>query len=844
MSKKGGGGRQVVGFRYIMAIQSGCCRGPVNEFCELRVGDLEIWNGSVTDNDTVTIDAPEAFGGDEKEGGMVGTLDVLMGGPDQVVPDVVINNIEGDPPPNWRGVLTTFYYGQVTANNPYPKPWKFRLRRSTKGWDNDDCWYSEKALIIISNDAMVTLTFVGQPKDEEYIIINSIHAYFRTAEHTSTYDVTIGDTIDATVTNLATMVNFYSIDLGVTATATGNVIELRGLDNVMPVVETPYGWAVSNATGGDIHAMNPAHIIYECATNRVWGRGLPRAMLDDTAWRAAADKLYAENFGLCIRWNRQDDIDTFVQNIIDHIGGAIYVDRMTGLLTLKLIRDDYDPTLLTAYTFDNGILDITEDQTSSRDTMTNEIVVEFTDPTLDKVGTVRVQNLASFQSVGAIVSQTIQYHGLPTATMAARIGQRDLEFHSSQLRRLTLKMTRAAWRLQPGDVMKVNVPSRGIDNILLRVGEVTEAALTGEEITVKAVQDVFGLPDTVIIDPQLSAWVPPDRSARVITERELTEMTYFDLVDSVPSTLLSDVTEDEGWLKVYAGQPSGATFQYDLQTKADGETAYVTRSTAGFDSYAYLVGETGYYDTDFSFERASRLEDVAIGQLVRIDDEYMRLDDIDRTTGTVTLARGCVDTIPQLHAGGTRIWFQTAFPTTDFRDYALGETVWARLLSRTSSQTLDPAFAQEDSIVMNSRQGRPYPPGNLKVNGDGFGNGPFVVDIGDDIIITWAHRDRIGESNTLLEHGAGSTGPEPGVTYTVKAYAADGTTLLNIDSGITGTSVDYVVGNPSRPSAQPAIWYWVESVRDGIASHQHYWFLVNRPETFDDGFDFDFDGHI
>ena len=837
MSKKGGGGRQVVGFRYIMAVHSGCSRGPVNEFCEVRVGDLEIWSGGVTANETIDLNAPDAFGGDEKEGGIVGALDVLMGAEDQVVPSGIAENMTGDVP-NWRGALTTFFYGQVGSNNPYPKAWKFRLRRTTAGWDNNDPWYPEKALIILATDAMVTLTFIAQPGDEEYIIINDIRAYFRTAEHTLTYDVTIGDSVEATVVNFANMINFYSIELGATAVATGNVVELRGLDNIMPVVETPYGWVTNIAAGGDVHAMNPAHIVYECATNGVWGRGLPRAMLDDVAFRAVADALYAENFGLCIKWTRQDDIDVFVQNVIDHIGGALYIDRQTGLLKLRLIRNDYDPTTLVAYTFDHGILDVTEDQTSSRDTMSNEIIVEFNDPVVDKIGSVRVQNLASFQSIGSVVSQTIQYHGVATASLALRLAQRDLEFHSSQLRRLTLKMTRAAWKLAPADVMKINVPTRGIENMLVRVGEIEEAALTGEEITVKVVQDVFGLPDTSIVDPQESLWLPPDRSARVISERELTEITYFDMVDNLPQSQIGDFTADEGWIKIYAKRPSDGTIQYDLQTKVSSEV-YVTRTTAGFDSIAYLTGDIGYYTTTLEFERGSLLLDVVPGQVLRIDDEYMRLDAIDRTAGTLTVARGVVDTIPAPHTGGTRIWFQTAFPTTDFRDYATGEIVSARLLSRTTSQTLDPAFAYEDSITMASRQGRPYPPGNMKVEGVGFGNLPTVT---GDVDFEWAHRDRIVQNNTLLEHEAGSTGPEPGTTYTVRVYGPDGTTLLRTDTGIATTGWSYTGTMAAADGDPPSMWFWIESVRDGISSWQHYWIGVSRPFSFDTGFDYDFDG--
>ena len=42
------------------------------------------------------------------------------------------------------------------------------------------------------------------------------------------------------------------------------------------------------ATDRTVKAMNPAHIIYECLTNRVWGRGLARTMLDEASFLVAA----------------------------------------------------------------------------------------------------------------------------------------------------------------------------------------------------------------------------------------------------------------------------------------------------------------------------------------------------------------------------------------------------------------------------------------------------------------------------------------------------------------------------------------------------------------------------
>ena len=58
--------------------------------------------------------------------------------------------------------------------------------------------------------------------------------------------------------------------------------------------------------------MNPAHIIYECLTDRTWGRGYSSAEIDDASFRAAADTLYAENFGLSILWDQQQDIEAFI----------------------------------------------------------------------------------------------------------------------------------------------------------------------------------------------------------------------------------------------------------------------------------------------------------------------------------------------------------------------------------------------------------------------------------------------------------------------------------------------------------------------------------------------------
>jgi hypothetical protein len=87
MSSKGGGGSQVVGYRYYMAVLMGLCRGPVDEVTEIKVSDRTAWTGTVTGNTNVEISADNLFGGDDKEGGVRGPLFVAMGASDQVLAD-------------------------------------------------------------------------------------------------------------------------------------------------------------------------------------------------------------------------------------------------------------------------------------------------------------------------------------------------------------------------------------------------------------------------------------------------------------------------------------------------------------------------------------------------------------------------------------------------------------------------------------------------------------------------------------------------------------------------------------------------------------------------------------
>lgn len=704
----GHGKKQTVGHRYLFGLHMGLSRGPLDELVEIRVGDREAWKGSVSKTGRILINKPDLFGGDKGEGGIKGTLDVLMGDAGQAVMPA-LSTLHGTPTPAFRGVTTQYFDGQIAANNPYPKPWKMRVRRALAGWDGAP-WYPEKAVIPLAK--------------------------------------------------------------------------------------------------GAIRAMNPAHILVECLTNRDWGRGLDRGVLDEASYRAAADTLHAEGFGLCLRWNRQSAIADFMQVVIDHIGAAQYTDRSTGRLTLKLLRDDYRVEDLPLFDYESGLLAIEEDEGGAQDGAINQLIVTWYDPVKDEERQIRVEDLAGIQATGGVASSSTDYKGLPTAELAGRVATRDLTIACSGLKRLKLRFDRRGGALAPGSVFRIRDTFRGVDNLVLRVGSFDDGKLAEGAITVVAVQDVFGLPATAYLEPQPLVWTPPDRIPQPSPNRRLMEASYRDLATTLNAAALAAIPVDSGAVLVVAEQATGLALNYVLTTR--GGTADFTE--AGVGDWCPTAVLTDAMDATTVAVRLSSergLDQIAAGTAALIEDEMVRVVAVDPQAQTAKLARGCADTVPVPHAIGARIWFFDDFAANDPTYYSIGETVQAKLLTRTSSAQLDPALASVDTIKLAQRQARPYPPGDLKLNGLQY---PASID--GDLIVSWAHRDRRLQSDQLVDHGQGSIGPEAGTVYVVRLLDAATGTALDSPAALTGISYTSPLKGSYRVRAE------VASTRDGMTSWQ------------------------
>lgn len=604
-------------------------------------------------------------------------------------------------------------------------------------------------------------------------------------------------------------------------------------------------WYVAKAVifmgAGKIHAMNPAHIIYECLTNPLWGRGLPASYIDENSFVYAANTLCNEGFGLCFAWQRTEEIDQFIELVQKHIGSVLYADPETGKMTLRLIRNDYVAADLPTFTPTTGLLDITEDDASSQDEIFSEIIGTGRDPIKNEDFQVRVHNLAARQSQDGPNTNKVDYTGIPTRDLMARVLQRDLQVHASGLKKLSVVLDRAGWQIRPGMCFRVSDTRRGIANMVLRAGEITDQSFRDGKITIKAVQDVYGLPATSYVTPVETTWTPPATIALPAVAERLVEANYRDIYIQVGEAQAGTLDATEAYAGTVAVSPNSVMYEYALAIRAQGEAAFDASEIGPFTGAATLVDAITPLQTSVAITGAVNFTSDVVGQVILVDNEQMGVTAFDTVTGVLTVKRGVADTVPAAHAAAASVWAQEEDFVASTRSFAAGEIVEAKVLTRTSSDELPEASAALLSLAMTGRQARPYPPANVTVEGFSiFATLPPEIPEPD---IVWVHRDRVLQGDQIVGHAEASIGPEAGTTYTIRVYNSDfPTVVIRTVAGIAGTTWVYDLASQAADGSPASVWIELESVRDGLASHQRYRFFVALQAGYGLGYGMNYGG--
>lgn len=528
--------------------------------------------------------------------------------------------------------------------------------------------------------------------------------------------------------------------------------------------------------GGDLLGMNPAHVIYDSLTSL---QGEPVGTIDDASFRAAAERLHAEGFGICTRYNHgTETIEQFRQRILDLIGAEC--SRYNGKWYLDLIRELSPEEIaeLPVLT-DDDILEWQEDP-STRDDAVNQMAVRWFDPiTKQSRLTAQMHALAAINTLGTVNAEVRDYPEVPDERLANRVCLRDLRNKSVPTRRFPLTTNRTPYSWRKASAFRLQAPKRGIADMVCRVGEIDRGTLQSGAIRLVAVQDTFAMPATAYVVGQPPV-LPPSPVPDPIAHQVLFEAPYVELAGMLPSSELAALRETTAFLQSVGARPArGAGYQLDVALAGND---FDVGGTFDWCPTAQLVEAAGLDDRSFTLTSMSLLDRVDVGTAALWDDEIVRVDAIDPATGACTLARGCADTVGQEHAEGSRIWFYDSWTGSDNVEYLAGETVQAKLRSYLGGSVLPANLATPASLTLVGRQALPYPPARPRING---------VDPGDPVtgkfVVTWAHRDRLLQADQLVDQEAASVGPEPTTRYALRLLD-DADTLLVAKLDIDGTT--------------------------------------------------------
>lgn len=890
----GGSKKQTVGYRYFMGLHFAICQGPVDALLQINAGDRNAWDGTVrtspirikwamleaeinmpipesgggpaTESKQIRIVAPELFGGDKKEGGIMGWADVMMGEDTQQPNDYLVSQL-GTPMPAFRGILSlVFRKGMVGAMNPYPKPWSFKVRRIHGGWGGP-AWFPEVAAVSFARVAippgweeygvhyigpMVEVTSPVQGFNEftpdladQYglsyppVTAQNQRLYFwRGIESGLLYS----KREEGTEGNLAMVERMMArgwkpgeaalvrhwVNIGLHMN-----VYTEGVSSPPPPAPDGFHWEEASSspmttsrgvvrlwhsssfareTVIDSLAMNPAHIVYQALTNQDWGMGYPAGALDDASFRAAALTFYSEGLGLCGQWTRQDTIESFVQEVLSHAGAALGQDPRTGLFRLIPTRGGYDVATLPEFRRGLNVSAVDSFERAALGETVNEVTVQYVDASTGNDGAVTVQHLANVQAQGGVVSQSVRYPMAPTASIAQRLAQRDLTTKASPLCKVKLTTDRSAFGLLPGDVVRWTDAKLGITDMPMRVLQVDYGNLTAGAIKLDLAEDVFGMPATTYLGQQEDGWVEPSTEPQPPAAAQAFEIPYLAIHRAEGGSVANALAQDAGYLGMLAAKAPGVSYGYTLMASvAGGEFEQV--GGGEWAASAILAADIGPADTVLPLGGVTDSEEFAVGALVMIGGgdaaELVRIDSAAPGAASITVGRGVGDTVPG-PAGwpiGTRVWVVDDNVGEGVTEYVEGEAVEARASTNAPGGTLPLGASPGGVVTMAARAARPYPPAGLTVGGVAW-----PVQVIGDIELAWSHRDRLLQADQLVDQAAGSIGPEAGTTYTVRTYLDD--VLDDEQTGITGAATMV------QPSGNGAARVEVVAVRDGLESWQ------------------------
>ncbi len=570
--------------------------------------------------------------------------------------------------------------------------------------------------------------------------------------------------------------------------------------------------------------VNPAHIIRCLWTDPMRGGIADISEIDDENFREAADLFYSEKLGLSPRFRGVDAVEADRVDVERHADCISYRSRENNKIRIKPVRNDYNPVDLPV--LDSSIvMDWGNLERSQTGETPNQLTVIYTKRANGETASVTRTNIAGVRRSGRVIpGEPVEYLSCTVEELAVRLCLRDLSIQHKPLLTGPITLAYLPPNLDIGEPFIINEPKLKIENVVVRITEINENDGIDNSIIVTIAEDHFALPSSEAAGPGSTPPTIDEVDAMPCPNDFTMEAPYYFAVLDQGQEIIDQMLTDEpdlGIIMALGDKPTSA--HRNITVGIDDGSGFFDAGEVDF-APSTQIADFVSNDADATIIKVyptNALEGVAANSLAIIDNEIVRIDAFTENGDfiDITVARGCLDTVPDRHYPPANIAFLHLVDPLDSPTFISGNSVDVKLLTNTTSSRLNLFLAPQTSVVFDSRAIRPYPPGALAINGS-FTNDQFYA----DAVLEWAHRDRTAQTTLVPEaYTDGDIGPEPGTSYTVVAEALNEnyefmSELVNVNVG-SDTTYDWDDAT-ALPLGTNAILFRVISERDGYQCWQ------------------------
>lgn len=489
--------------------------GPLKRLSRIKLDEKDIWispQSQIVSSGTITVEGSGVFNDGSNLSGEIGVMQgTYTNTVDSYLADKLANAL------TFPNLISLIYRGVNVGENPNLRKPSFRITCQPDDYYGV-YWYPTKASILTPEKTFdVSIVSAGSGGGEVTGAIRIYPGSVSTDPILLTYEIFLdgsGGQVNPTVRFLPDGFSSWTEDAFYTKEFTDDTspsdtleIPVKYLQYDNPVIYfnitynagQGYESATFSAALEQIEDCNPAHIIYSCLVNPVWGLGLsPTNDLDLTSFQNCADTLYDEQFGLSVKWSKSTSVEKFVQEILRHAGAVLFVDNSTGKYVLKLIRDDYSVANLPTLDKTN-IVSMDSWKRSSVDDLLNTVTVTYYDTRKGASNGVTISDVALVQSMGKTVATTIDFPAISNAVNASKVAQREGVVSFKPLLSVTLKAKFGVDLNNIGDVFILDWPKYWPDPIIMRVTKISIGDGRNNVLTISATEDIYTFPPVAYV---------------------------------------------------------------------------------------------------------------------------------------------------------------------------------------------------------------------------------------------------------------------------------------------------------------------------------------------------------